>query len=291
MKLEEYTDRWSRTILPMKSRATVATFSSHIRKMNSYFGEVQLPDLSETVIQNHVSDLSKVLSPKGLKNYVGTFKLILKRAMKEGLIQSVPDPDLPKLIKVQQPWFTAKQMHDIIEMSEGQYKTLFYLLAETGLRIGEALGLQWKDIDFKNSSLSVKRSIFNGQTQPPKTGNAIRLLSISERLHSQCVESRGKPGSFIFRTAKDKPLAANSALVGGLHHTLQSLQLPICGFHAFRRGNATILAGIGMPEKTAATRLGHGLPGLTFGLYAQAIELADKPWVELIAKELECLNN
>jgi integrase len=284
MKLSEYTERWGRAILSMKKPATISTMSSHIRKMNSYFGGVDLPELTETVIQNHISDLSKVLSPKGLRNYWGTFSLILARAKKEGLIQFVPEPDLPKLVKNPQPWLTANQMKQIVDASESQYKVLFYLLAETGMRIGEALALQWRDIDFENSSLSIERSLFNGKIQSPKTDNAVRVLTASKRLLASFADKRRAGESFLFSTSKNSPLAANAVLVQKLHPVLRDC-FPQCGFHAFRRGNCTIMANLGIPEKIAATRVGHGL-GLTFGLYAQSVHLADKPYVELIAKEL-----
>jgi integrase len=285
MKLSEYTERWSRAILSLKKPATISTMQSHIRKINSYFGETPLEHITEARVQDHISALSKTLSPKGLRNYWGTFSLILARAKKEGLIQFVPEPDLPKLVKNPQPWLTANQMKQIVNASEGQYKTLFYLLAETGMRIGEALALQWRDIDFENSSLSIERSLFNGKLQAPKTYNAIRNLSISGKLRGQIRSNpRRTQSDFLFTTSKNSPLAANAVLVQKLHPVLRDC-FPQCGFHAFRRGNCTIMANLGIPEKIAATRVGHGL-GLTFGLYAQSVHLADKPYVELIAKEL-----
>jgi len=56
----------------------------------------------------------------------------------------------------------------------------------------------------------------------------------------------------------------------------------------FRRGNASIMAALGVPERLAADRMGHGLPGLTFGTYAQSgpVRNADKEVAEKIAEVL-----
>lgn len=285
MNFSEYTERWEKNILPLKTPSTGVTFRSHIRKMNRYLGQLDLTEITESRVQDHVSELAQNLSPKGLKNYIGTMKLILSRAKKEGLIQVIPDPDLPKIVKKQQPWFTAEQMKNIVEHSDGQYKLLFYLLAETGMRIGEALGLQWQDIDFKNQSINIQRSVFNGQTQNPKTSSSIRSISISFNLVSK-LSLHGNSENFLFTTSKNNPCAANAILVQKLHPRLQDFNYPSCGFHAFRRGNATIMASIGTPEKIAACRLGHALPGITFGLYAQNVQFADRDWVEKIAMQI-----
>lgn len=284
MKLNEYTKQWQETILPLKTPATQVTFSSHIRKLNSYLGGVELSELTEAKIQAHVSELAKVLTPRGVKNYWGTCRLIFNRAGREGLVKPF-SPDLPKIFKKQQPWLTAEQMRRIVEESEGQYKVLFYLLAETGMRIGEALGLQWGDIN--GESIAIQRSLFNGKTQPPKTSSAIRTLSISGTLATLLRSRMGaSPSSFVFSSTANGPLASNVLLTRHLHPALRSAGQTSGGFHSFRRGNASIMANIGVPEKIAAQRLGHGLPGLTFGLYAQTIEGADRPWVEKIAEQI-----
>ena len=295
MLLSEYTDKWRGSILQLKKPATIVTMNSHIRKLNASFPETELSDLTESRFQGHVCELAKTLSPKGLKNYVGTVKLVLNRARKEGLIQAVPDPELTKLVKKPQPWLTAAEMRKLVDISEGQYKVLFYLLAETGMRIGEALGLQWQDIDFENRKLLIQRSLFSGKTQEPKTSNSIRSLSTSRRLcDTFSVHRRQRTvlqgnilrDSFIFRTNKGSSLHANSVLVSALHPCMRNSGLSVGGFHSFRRGNSTIMANLCIPETVAAARLGHGLPGLTFGLYAQTGKDYDRPYVEKIAGEL-----
>jgi integrase len=50
----------------------------------------------------------------------------------------------------QQRYFTQQQLGKIIDEAPGQYRTLFALLAGTGMRIGEAAGLHVDDLDLDN---------------------------------------------------------------------------------------------------------------------------------------------
>jgi len=65
-----------------------------------------------------------------------------------------------------------------------QFRALFVVLAATGLRIGEALGLKWADIDFdpKEPKLHVRRSIWRGQEQTPKSKRSMRAKHMSKTL-------------------------------------------------------------------------------------------------------------
>ena len=62
-------------------------------------------------------------------------------------------------------------------------------LARTGMRIGEAVGLQWRDIDFGERSADVKRAIVDGRVTTPKSGKSRRvdlsaqLMEVLKTLH------------------------------------------------------------------------------------------------------------
>jgi len=68
-------------------------------------------------------------------------------------------------------------MKSIIEHSQGLYKVLYALASETGMRAGELYGLELTDIDWIRSRIHVRRSVFDGETQSPKSKNAYRVRS------------------------------------------------------------------------------------------------------------------
>ena len=58
------------------------------------------------------------------------------------------------------------------------YRVLFALLAETGMRIGEAAGLHAEDVDTENCRITVQRAVWNGKEQSSKTANGLRVIDI-----------------------------------------------------------------------------------------------------------------
>jgi Phage integrase family len=97
----------------------------------------------------------------------------------------------------------------------------------------------------------VRRSIWRGKEQAPKTPNAIRIVDVPETLARVLREySNGKSG-YLFATATGRPLLARNIL-RVLHGTGKRV-----GFHAFRRYRAAVLCKSQVPEDLIALWLGH----------------------------------
>lgn len=274
MTFSDLKTRYESTILCLKKPASIATISGHFRGLNEVFGSLELDQLDYPTVQSFFSEFSKTRSPKTVHNVWSSLRLVLNQAKREGLILSVPEIQLPKVRRVEQSWFSEAELRKL-----AAYDPLFALLAETGLRIGEALGLRFGDIDFKAKTLTVKRSLYLGVEQDPKTDSSMRKLCISSRLRD-LLAAPGSENSQIF------PVSAMTAL-NRLHRVLKHLKIKQSGFHSFRRGNITLLANkLGMPEAILARRVGHVLQSMTLGVYCQTEELADRPWAERIGKLL-----
>jgi integrase len=87
-----------------------------------------------------------------------------------------------------------------------KYTILFALLAGTGLRIGEALALRPTDFGPDCRVLHIRRSIWRGQEQQPKTANALRVLDLPEVLAKELRNFVGGVNGYLFATAQGKPL-------------------------------------------------------------------------------------
>jgi len=282
----DFADRFADQILVLKKPASSVTMRSHLKLLRLHFGDTPVATLDYPATQKVFSALSAGLRPKTVRNIWATMRDLLGQAKREGLIREIPQPVLPRVRKTDQPWFSLQQMNAVIAVSAPTYSTLYRLLAETGLRIGEALALEPAHI--AASTLTIRQSLYQGKVQAPKTDASIRILDISRKLHDQLLELACSQHRFLFRNSSGSPLWPNDVLVSQLHPTLRSIALPACGFHAFRRGAATLwTTTLGMPEKIAAYRLGHAAPGLTLGLYAQAYAGIDKDWGEKIGEMLK----
>ncbi|MFB8734277.1 tyrosine-type recombinase/integrase [Bacillus sp. SL00103] len=76
-------------------------------------------------------------------------------------------------------FYTAEQLSNFLEGAWACLKVLHYtallILASTGMRKGEALGLTWKDIGFYQSRITINKTRDYDGLRPPKTNNSYQL--------------------------------------------------------------------------------------------------------------------
>ena len=171
-----------------------------------------------------------------------------------------------------------KKIRDSVDTA---YWGLFcLLLISTGLRRGEALALQWGDIDFPNKEISVTKSIhYNGATTVgrTKTENAIRTVPILPDLLAALIISKpegAKRTDFVFPSAAspDKPMPESTyrrywnryCFEMGFIRPDGSVALTP---HFMRHGYATMLYDAGVDAYTAQRLLGHANIQTTLAIY------------------------
>lgn len=165
------------------------------------------------------------------------------------------------------------------------------LLLFTGLRRGELLGLEWKDIDFDNSTMRICRSslylpdkgIFEDET---KNATSNRIIKLSQTAVNDLkayklwqMEQRMRIGDRwansekIFTTNEGKPLHTDT-LPRWFSKFIKehSDKLPHITIHSLRHTNATLQIAGGVPLTTVAKRLGHADTVTTSKIYAHAIK-------------------
>jgi integrase len=159
--------------------------------------------------------------------------------------------------KQHRPTITETELGEILASAKRQYLVLFTLLAGTGLRIGEALGLKSTDLSPDCRVLYVRRSIWNGQEQEPKTPAAVREVDIAEPL-SRVLRAFvvGKSG-YLFATKNGRSLQHRN-----VHRALHATGAKV-GFHAFRRFRTETLRRAQVPEDLTKLWLGHSKSSVT----------------------------
>jgi integrase len=139
------------------------------------------------------------------------------------------------------------------------WKTLYWVVIETGLRIGEVLALRFKNVDVEGQILSVERSAWEGKTDTPKTKTGIRRIPLSCSLTSRLSVLCQKKCSdcFIFSSKRGTPLRPNNILRRHHYPLLDRLRIPRGGFHAFRHASASFMDQLNVPMVIRQKRLGH----------------------------------
>jgi integrase len=174
------------------------------------------------------------------------------------------------------PTVTEAEVGEILTTVDKRYGVLFALLAGTGLRIGEALGLKVDDLSKDCSVLHVKRSIWGGREQAPKTPNAVREVDTAEPLAQVLREYVTSKSGYLFGAKSGRPLQQRNVL-RALHATGKKV-----GFHAFRRFRTETLRRARVPEDLTKLWLGHSKQTVTdfYAIGLQKDEAWRREWCE-----------
>jgi integrase len=232
-------------------------------------GDTPLTNLDETRVQEFVADLKRQtferrkpngdliktyrLSRKTILNIVGVLKLIVGR--KAWLAWSL---DLGKAGRPKQRYFNDEQLRAILSATGARYRVLFALLLGTGIRIGEAAGLYIDDVDLKNGVIHIRRAVWRGIEQTPKSDAGFREIDIDQALVELLREHIGdRKAGRLFETRTGKPINGNNIRNRILQPLLVKLGIPKAGMHAFRHSRVTVLRKNGTPEDLQRLWIGH----------------------------------
>jgi len=170
---------------------------------------------------------------------------------------------------------------------------LFLTLADTGLRPGEALGLQWEDIDSGARLLHVERAISLRELKTTKTGESrtvdltLRLTEALSRWQATCEADAlaigGDVTPWIFPSEARTPLEAAS-IYKRFRVLLSKAKLPRFRLYDLRHTFATHLLALGAPITYVAVQLGHAKPTTTLAHYAHWLPRGDKTWIDHLAE-------
>lgn len=153
-----------------------------------------------------------------------------------------------------------------IVSAPGTMQMLYILLAATGLRVGEALGLEIKHLCDDCTTISIEQSLWEGDIQAPKTANAVRVVDIPTSVAALLKKHIGERAEgLVFVNRRGKALLQTNILRRDFHPQLKELGLKKSGFHAFRRFRTTHLRKNSAPEIFITGALGHAKASVTDG--------------------------
>ena len=243
--------------------------------LNPNLGDLPLASVNNAAVKPLVAKMAECgLSPKSIETYTGLVKLIVASALDEDGNELFPRKwnhefmDMPIVEKQKQrrPAFDAQTMSAIVEKTSEAEQVLYALLAGSGLRIGEALGLEIKHISPDLRTVTVEQSCWRRRLQEPKTRNAYRQVDLCSPLAGLLNSFIGnRQSGLLFQNRKGKPLCKDNLRSRSLHRILQELKVERTGFHAMRRFRTTWLRKQGVPEDLIKFWLGHADKSVTDG--------------------------
>lgn len=287
--LGEYLDRWLNRIRDAVTERTWETYSWHVRRLKEVLGRLPLAGLNAGKLQDALAGLKG--SPLTKKKLAGTLKTALRRAVGWGELPSDPTQGLvmPRVPRSKRTVLTRDEWLRLLKAIEKsrKHRALLRLLAVTGMRLGEALGLRWEDIDLAAGTVTVRRSVdtrkrcLKPEGDETKTRAAERTVKVDPEtagalaaLKKEQAEKKVAPlrrGSALVFSEDGRTPLSECAVASALRRALRRAGLPKMRVHDLRHSVASLLLDAGVPVTAVAELLGHSTPAVTVSLYAHAL--------------------
>ena len=245
---------------------------------------------------NNGKKTGKPLSPKTILEHHRLLRAMLQKAVYWQMIVSNPAERVqaPKTKKPKRKYYDDEQSKALIsglmKLTEEQfkYKVAIILTIFTGVRLGELMGLEWDDINFREGIVSINRSsqyladkgVF---TKVPKTESSIRdvaipdfVVSLLEDYKYWYDEQKYQYGELwvdsnrLFVQADGRPMHP-STISKWFEKFVAQIGLPVINFHGLRHTNATLLIAQNIDVSVVAARLGHAQITTTLNFYVHPI--------------------
>lgn len=263
-----------------RTRVRPRTYESYelsLWRIVRVLGFVPLVRLTPQVIQRTYADLlSKGLSPRTVLQSHAVLHRALKQARHWGQMTAVPTElvAVPRAPQREMRALSAAELAVLLASSRGtRWHSLWVLLGTAGLRIGEALGLKWTDVDLAMGRIQVKRALQRQRGRglvfmEPKSYRSRRLVCLSKLAVAALGEQRlSVGGELVFPNLLGEP-QESSSVTDALKVALTRAGLPQIRVHDLRHTTATVLLEAGAHPKIVQDVLGHSTVALTLNTYS-----------------------
>jgi integrase len=275
LTLGEYLDRWlgsvEGSLRPGAFRRYEEITRLHIKPP---LGKTKLDRVNPLQLQGlYKAKLDSGLSPRTVQIIHATLRRSLNQAVRWTLIPRNPAEfaEPPKGAPREMKALNEEQVKILLEAARGEKLEPLYLLAvTTGMRQGELLGLKWEDIDLESGMLRVRRTVFNGDVQPPKTKKSRRNITLTDRV-IEALSHHPRNGGWVFCSETGTPLSCHNLHNRSWRPLLRKAGLPQIRFHDLRHTCATLLLTKGVHPKVVQELLGHSSIAITLDTYSHVL--------------------
>ncbi len=228
----------------------------------------------------------RALGDSTIRNITKPLRACLASAVREGLIRSNParDADMPHRPTAEDAEddevraLSRDELATLLETFPDRWRLFFELLAATGLRISEAVALQWRHLELDGPThVKLRRALVKGQMGPLKSRYARRdvpldhALVLALRDHHKATEWPGDEDP-VFPAEGGGYLDAENLRRRVLKPTRGEACLEWVGFHTFRHTCATMLFAEGRNAVQVQRWLGHHSAAFTLATYVHLLD-------------------
>ncbi|WP_342573754.1 site-specific integrase [Solibacillus sp. FSL K6-1781] len=293
------------------------------------WGNYSIKDIERNEYRKWLVELKKQYSEGTLRRIHSIFNSAMHDAVTEfkiirenPLARTKVPTDKKELADRKLKFFTVTEMKAFldaakIKVKNSKYKdsneryVLYSLLCSTGLRIGEALALEWKDIDFATKMLTVNKTVYYANNSKvatvssTKTTSSERIIQIDDELIQLLKYHRINQNQMHLLYPASRPKDVNGKKLPLLFHNwsgtywranvirdhftdvCKRADVPLLSPHALRHSHAVHLLEAGASIKYVSSRLGHKTTKTTADTYLHITKKIEQDALDLYKNHLK----
>jgi len=299
LRLSDAADAWWRARVENMRPATQATYKSALKHLDERFGRARLSDITPSDVAAFVAAQQRA-GYKGwsIKGHLATLSGIFKYAGRHlGFTGTNP---VSLLDKIERPsldderpkrTLSADELRRLIAAVDEPYRLVFELAAETGARLGEALGLVWGNVDLDAQTVCFTHQLGKrGERVALKTKRSRRCVEVTPGLvaklrAARIATSASGEHDFVFLSRAGTPrdhrniggrVLARAVERAGLEAVERDGKVVEHAptFHNLRHSHGSALIAAGWDIEEVSARLGHANVATTMRAYVHEYEAA-----------------
>lgn len=305
-KFQIFAEQWFKEYAEPKLRIrSVDRYKQFTVRVYDALGYLRVDKITTRQIQKFISSLSKPgvnektgegLAPKTVKGYLSFISTVFDYAIRMGMVRDNPCRNvvLPAQKHAPKKVYTLEEAQKFLDLLQSEpiiYQVFFVLAIYGGFRRGELMGLEWKDIDFDSSVISIQRTsqytkekgIFTDTTKtkesqrslkmPPEVIDLLRRYKVEQGKQQLKWGDKWITSDRLFVAWNGKPMNPNTPF-NWFDRFCERTGMRKVSIHSFRHLNASLLISNNVDVKTVSAALGHSQTTTALNIYAHAFAQA-----------------
>lgn len=254
---------------------TTKNYRSALRRIGEEFGDRDPATITATEVAEWIAAMAETRKPGTLGQYLIAFRLLLDHVGLEPNVARDPRVKLPKQIREEPNPPSADHTEAILAALGEKWRLLFVTLEQGALRLGEAVGLRWADVDAAGLRLRLPRSA----TKRDRARWIYLPEWLMDAIETTCPLEDRVPERKVFEGITE------ASAYQAMTRACRNAKVPHYHPHDLRHRRITIWHQSGVPARELAERAGHARPSMSLDVYSHVMppdEVASERFLALI---------
>ena len=248
-----------------------------------FFGRFRMDEVEPQDVRRFLGHLDRTgVGPAAVRKSLAPLRAMFATALEDGVVRTNPargvrfTPSRGAAKSTKPKAMKRSELATLLGAIPEEDRLLFEFLAHSGLRISEAIGLRWQDVEFGvPPRVLVRTQVYQGKRKELKSSYAARDIPLSPAMARKLWVLRGSGGDDqapVFPTVRGTPYNPSNLRSRVLAPASKAAGLEWVSFHTFRHTCASLLFEAGKNPKQVQVWLGHHDAGFTLKTYVHLMD-------------------